>query len=112
MNESSNVSFRGEPIPEIVAKSDIKYADTDQVVNKLKAQKDITIDSVHFENHSLSAVKLTSGDIVPVETAIALAQNNLINGYSTGATMRGGRTLRSKPSPNNKIPGIYSLPRF
>lgn len=112
-----HVSFRGNPIPEVSPKNNFQVADSSQVIQKIKNMSDsdrrsVTIDSVHFDR-GLSDVKLSTGDIVPVETAIALAENNMLNGYSTGATMRGGRILRSKPDPkNNNVKGIYQLPRF
>lgn len=112
------VSFRGEPIPEVVPKSNFTESDSNEVINKITSMNDeqrrqVTIESAHFNDHRLADVKLSTGDIIPVETAIALAENNMLNGYSTGATMRGGRTLRSKPDPkNNEVRGIYQLPRF
>ena len=120
-NESSNehISFRGNPIPEIFPKDNFQVADSSQVIQKINnmsdsERKSVTIDSVHFDR-GLSDVKLSTGDIVPVETAIALAENNMLAGYSTGSTMRGGRILRSKPSTNRanqEAKGIYDLPRF
>lgn len=112
-----HVSFRGNPIPEVIPKNNFEIADSSQVIQKINNMSDndkrsVTIESVHFDR-GLSDVKLTTGDVVPVETAIALAENNMLAGYSTGATMRGGRILRSKPDPKNKdYKGIYSLPRF
>lgn len=112
-----NISFRGQPIPDVKPKANFKYADSQQVIDKIKGMspnelKNVTIDSVHFDDKGLDAVKLTTNDIVPVETAIALAKSNMLSGYSTGATMRGGRTLRAKPDPDNKILGVHELPTF
>lgn len=112
-----HVSFRGNPIPEVIPKSNFQVVDSSQIMNKINDMSDsdrrsLTIDSVHFDR-GLSDIKLSTGDIVSVETAIALAENNMLVGYSTGATVRGGRVLRSKPDPkNNNVKGIYSLPRF
>lgn len=112
------VSFRGEPIPDVLPKVQFKVSDSKEVISKISEMNDeqrskVTIESAHFDKYRLTNVKLTTGDIVPVETAIALAENNMLKGYSTGATMRGGRTLRSKPDPkNNDTKGIYQLPRF
>lgn len=114
----NKVSFRGQPIPEVIPKSNFEEADSRVVIDKIISmspdqRKSVTIESAHFDNYRLADVKLTTGDIVPVETAIALAESNMLNGYSTGATMRGGKTLRSKPDPNNSdVQGIYQLPRF
>lgn len=108
-------SFRGYQIPQITDQTGFQVSDSRQVIEKIKnmppeEQQEVTIEAVHFEGWRVSHVKLTTGDIVPVETAIALAKNNMLNGYTTGATMHGKRTLRSKPSTDGK--GIYELPRF
>lgn len=113
-----HVSFRGQPIPEVFPKANFKEADSKQVIDKIvsmsdQERKSVTIESTHFENNRLANVKLSTGDIIPVETAIGLAESHMLNGYTTGATMRGGRTLRSVPDPKNKgVQGIYELPRF
>lgn len=115
---TSEVSFRGQPIPEVVPKTNFQESDSKMVIDKITnmdpdQRKTVTIESAHFDKYRLADVKLTTGDIIPVETAIALAQNNMLSGYSTGATTHGGRTLRSKPDPkNNEVQGIYQLPRF
>lgn len=113
-----HVSFRGEPIPQIKKSTNFQVADSKSVIDKISKMNapqasNVTIDSVHFGKYNLEHVKLSTGDIVPVETAIALAENDMLKGYSTGATPRGGRTLRSKPDPrNSEVKGIYQLPRF
>lgn len=113
------VSFRGEPIPEVIKREDFKVADSQSVIDKIVSSnnRDVTIEAVNFSGGSyrLANVKLTTGDIVPIETAIALAQNNFLKGYTTGSTMRGGKTLRSVPSTdkkNTEATGLYDLPRF
>lgn len=115
----NNVSFRGEPIPDIVRKENFKVADSQSVINKIVSSNDrnVSIEAVNFSDgvFKIANVKLTTGDIVPIETAIALAQNKFLKGYTTGKTMRGGRTLRSKPSTdenNVDAKGLYDLPRF
>jgi hypothetical protein len=116
MNESQQEqSFRGYQIPQITDQTGFQVSDNRQVIEKIKnmppeERQKVTIEAVHFEGWRVSHVKLTTGDIVSVETAIALAKNNMLNDYTTGATMHGKRTLRSKPSADGK--GIYELPRF
>jgi|GEM_PF-5530923 len=115
---NTEVSFRGKPIPEVRPKSNFKVSDSNEVINKITSmndnqRKDVSIEAVHYGDRGISDVKLTTGDIVPIETAIALAQNYMLAGYSTGKTVRGGRVLRSKPDPKNvEYSGIHSLPRF
>lgn len=111
-------SFRGQDIPEIIKQTRYEIADSNMVIKKVQDLKsnnqEVTIDAAHFEN-GIKDVKLSTGDIVPVETAIALAGNNLLRGYTTGKTMRGGKVLRSVPSTdedNTESKSIYDLPRF
>jgi hypothetical protein len=118
-DQSKDSSFRGYEIPEVVKEKKFIVSDGDRVIKKIldmtkNDREAVTIDSVHFENGRVSEVKLTIGDIVTIETAIALAENNLLYGYSTGATMNKGKTLRSKPTykPDGKGKGLYELPRF
>lgn len=119
-NENREVSFRGKPIPEVTPKSNFQVADSKQVIDKISKmdrgqQKSVTIDAIHYGDRGISEVKLTTGDIVPIETAIALAENRMLNGYSTGATPYGGRTLRTKPDTSknrNEWNSIHSLPKF
>ena len=115
-----HVSFRGEPIPDVIPKMTIHPTNSKIIIDKILAmgmddRQKVTIEAAHFERSRLAYVKLSTGDIISLETAIALAENRLLHGYSTGATMRGGRTLRSKPSTdrvNQEARGIYQLPRF
>ena len=74
---------------------------------------ELKIDAVHYDNHKIAEVKLSTGDIIPVETAIALVDNYLIDGYSTGATFYGGKTLRAKPLTSNQArTRMRDLPKF
>lgn len=76
-------------------------------------RKGVSLEAVHYGDRGISEVKLTTGDIVPIETAIALAENHMLAGYSTGKTVRGGRVLRSKPDPKNMgYVSIHKLPEF
>lgn len=113
---NQEVSFRGNPIPEVQATPGFTVSDSKEVINKVTSMKsrDVTIEAIHYSNDlGISDVKLSTGDIVPIETAIALAGNNYLKGYSTGKTVRGGRTLRSKPDPkNSNVKGIHQLPKF
>ena len=112
------VSFHGKPIPEVIPKVNFEVADSQSVINKVTSMDDeqrrnVTIDSVHYTGRGITEVKLNTGDIVPIETAIALAENHMLAGYSTGKTVRGGRTLRSKPDPKNENwKSIHELPHF
>jgi hypothetical protein len=115
---SDDVSFLGNRIPEVIKHDKFKVADGNTVISKIlnmpeEQRSQVTIKSANFDNWTLKHVELSTGDIVPVEVAIALAKNHMLMGYSTGKTVRGGMTLRSKPDPkNSKYKGIYDLPRF
>ena len=117
-NKETSLSFRGIAIPEIISKPSYQLADSKQVIDKVskmtKEQKsELRIDAVHYDDHKLAEVKLSTGDIIPVETAIALVDNNLIDGYSTGATFYGGKTLRSKPLTSSEAKTrMRDLPKF
>ena len=114
----SEVSFHGREIPEVVKKEKFQVADSRQVIDKIvsmpKDQRDsVTLNGIHYTpNQGITEVKLSTGDVVPIETAIALAENYMLNGYSTGMTFKGGRTLRAKPDPEGSINSIHSLPQF
>lgn len=116
--ENQEVSFRGNPIPEIIPKSSYEISDSKQVIEKIRnmtreEQKSVTLEGIHYGNWGISEVKLSTGDIVPIETAIALAENHMLNGYTTGATFKGGKTLRSLPDQsNNHISRIHDLKQF
>lgn len=111
-------SFRGEPIPEIIPKTEFSVIDSKDIVNKisnmsLEEQKSLTLDGVHYDNRGISDVKLTNGDVISIETAIALAENHMLNGYTTGATFHGGRILRSLPDQSNShVSRIHDLKQF
>ena len=115
---SNEVSFRGNEIPEVSYKSNFEVSDSRRVIDKISSmssseRNEVTINAVNYGDHGIANVQLTTGDIVPIETAIALAENHMLSGYSTGKTVHGGRTLRSKPSINDRdYPSIHSLPTF
>lgn len=117
-NNSKELSFRGIAIPEIVAKPSYQLSDNKQVIDKVmkmtREQRDaLKIDAVHYDGYRVSEVKLSTGDIIPVETAIALVDNSLINGYSTGTTSYGGKTLRAKPATSKDAKTrMRDLPKF
>lgn len=116
--ENQEVSFRGNPIPEIIPKSSYEISDSKQVIEKIRnmtreEQKSVTLEGIHYGNWGISEVKLSTGDIVPIETAIALAENHMLNGYTTGATFKKGRTLRSLPDQSNShVSRLHDLPVF
>ena len=112
------VSFRGNPIPEINPKSNYQITDSDKIVSKIKGmsrdqQKSVTLEGVHYGDWGISEVKLSTGDVVTIETAIALAENHMLNGYTTGATFKGGKVLRSMPTQaDSTISRVHDLPTF
>ena len=115
MNEQT-VSFRGINIPEINFKPNYQVADSKQVLDKISKmdasqQKSITLSAVHYSDRDISDVKLSTGDIVPVETAIALADNSMLAGYVTGTTRYGAKTLKASPGKNSGT-RIRELPKF
>ena len=116
--DTNEVSFRGKPIPGVIQKSNFSISDSKEVIKKITSMEanqrnNVSIEAIHYGDWGISDVKLTTGDIVPIETAIALAGNHMLTGYSTGKTMRGGRVLRSKPSTDsNEYTSIHSLPQF
>lgn len=118
MGENKEISFRGIPVPEIAPKQNYQVADSKQVIDKISKMskdqlKNVTVSGIHYNNKNISDVKLSTGEIVPIETAIALAENQMLSGYSAGSTMHGGRFLRTKPSPDNDgNKSIHDLPQF
>ena len=113
---SKAMSFRGMPIPEINIKPNYQIADSKQVIDKISKmdsnqQKNITLSAVHYNDRDVSDVKLSTGDIVPVETAIALAENSMLAGYVTGTTRHGGKTLKASPGKDSGK-SIHTLPKF
>lgn len=114
----TGTSFRGKAIPEVVMKSDYQLADDKQVIDKItnmtkEQRNNLKIEAVHYEDHRVAEIKLSTGDVIPVETAIALTDNHLINGYTTGNTYYGGKTLRCKPSTSDEAKiRIRDLPKF
>lgn len=114
--EEKAVSFRGINIPEIEFKPNFQVVDSKQILDKIskmdeKQQKNITLSAVHYVDRDLAAVKLSTGDIVPVEIAIALAENSMLAGYVTGTTRHGGKTLKASPGKNSGT-RIRELPQF
>lgn len=118
IKNTKETSFRGKEIPEVNVKQDYQIADSKQVIDKIakmtkEQRNDLKIDSVHYADHRLSEVKLSTGDIIPVEIAIALTENSLLKGYTTGNTFYGGKTLRAKPSTSSEAKTrIRDLPQF
>ena len=112
------ISFRGEKVPTVISEEHIATKDSSQVISEFlgmtnNQRSNITVNAVHYENGALASLKLSNNDIISTETAIALARANLLNGFSTGKTMRGGLTLRSKPSTSDhERKGIHELPQF
>ena len=117
-NKNQETSFRGLAIPEVYKKEPYKVADSQTIINKIVAmspdeQKMLTLCGVHYEDKDITEVKLSTGDIIPVEAAIALAANDLLTGFRAGRNARGDRTLRA--SPNYYGTGknsIHNLPEF
>lgn len=116
--ENQQTSFRGNAIPEIKVDKGYKLSDDKQVIEKFTKMSEeqrnaVSIDAVHYADSAIAEVKLSTGDVIPVETAIALTDNHLISGYSTGNTYYGKKTLRSKPSTSKEAKTrIRDLPRF
>lgn len=115
---TKETSFRGMPIPEIAKKEDFKLADSQQVIDKILSlkpedQKNVTINAIHYDDKGITAVKLSTGDVVAIETAIALAENALLYGYRAGRNAKGDRTLRSMPNYDGEGKNsIHDLPQF
>ena len=116
--QTQETSFRGIPIPEIEKKHDYKVADSQKVIDKIMAmspeeQKTVTLESLHYEDKEITEVKLSTGDIIPVEAAIALAESKLLNGFRAGRNASGDRTLRATPNYAGKEKNsIHKLPVF
>ena len=117
-NQMQETSFRGMPIPEVVKKQDYQVADSNVVINKIvnmspEQQQGVTIAGIHYEGRGITDVKLSTGDIVPVEAAIALADNALLSGFRAGRNAKGDRTLRSMPKYRGQGKNsIHNLPKF
>lgn len=111
-------SFRGMPIPEITKKESYQIADSKKVIDKIVAmppeeQKNVTLSGIHYQDKEISAVKLSTGDIISIEAAIALAENALLNGFRAGRNARGDKTLRATPNYDGKEKNsIHKLPQF
>ena len=117
-NSTNEVSFRGMPIPQVNKKQDYQVANSQQVIDKIVAmnpaeQKNVTIQGIHYQDKDITAVKLSTGDIISVEAAIALADNALLAGFRAGRNARGDRTLRCLPNYGGEGKNsIHNLPKF
>ena len=111
-------SFRGMPIPEVMKKQDYQVADSQKVIDKIVAmspeeQKKVTLSGIHYQDKDITAVKLSTGDIISIEAAIALAENALLFGFRAGRNARGDKTLRAMPNYDGKGKNsIHNLPQF
>lgn len=116
--KTKETSFRGMAIPELQKKPEYQVSDYKKVLDKIMAmpheeQSKVTLESVHYQDKYISEVKLSTGDIVPVEAAIALAENKMLKGFRAGRNARGERTLRAAPNFNsNEKNSIHNLPEF
>ena len=117
-NKQQETSFRGMPIPEITKKQTYQVANSQQVIDRIAAmtpeeQKKVTLTGIHYEDKDISEVKLSTGEVVPVEAAIALADNALLYGFRAGRNARGDRTLRAMPNYDGEGKNsIHNLPQF
>lgn len=112
MSESRTESFMGNEIPQIdlngMMEESIKCTDPQAMADKIKnmapeERNQLTIDKIHYNNWGrISAVMLTSGDVISTETAIALADQNAISGYCAGSNRQHQRTLRSNPGDDER----------
>ena len=88
--QNQDTSFRGMPIPEVQPENNYQVADSKKVIDKIMSmspeeRKNVTLDSIHYQDKEISIVKLSTGDVVPVEAAIALAENKMLNGFRSQA---------------------------
>lgn len=105
-------SFMGKTIPDIdlngMMEESIKCVEPQEMADKIRNMSaeergNLTIDKIHYNNWgNISAVMLTSGDVISTETAIALADQNAIRGYCAGSNREHQRTLRSNPGDNER----------
>ena len=103
---------------QVQKKQPYQVVDSQTAINKVLAmspdeQKMLTLSGVHYEDKDITEVKLSTGDIISVEAAIALAGEDLLTGFRAGRNARGDRTLRA--SPNYYGTGknsIHNLPEF
>lgn len=116
--QNQDTSFRGMPIPEVQPENNYQVADSKKVIDKIMSmspeeRKNVTLDSIHYQDKEISIVKLSTGDVVPVEAAIALAENKMLNGFRAGRNAKGDRTLRATPNfRSNEKNSIHKLPVF
>ena len=117
-NAKQETSFRGQPIPEVYKKQPYVVADSQMIINKVismkpEDQKMLTLSGVHYEGKDITEVKLSTGDVISVEAAIALASEDLLTGFRAGRNARGDRTLRATPNYyGTGKNSIHNLPEF
>lgn len=114
-NNNKRVSFRGDEIPVIRTDPPVDIVDAQLITSKLNSmdvdeRNHLRVEAVRYDGEGVDLFKLNTGDVITVETAIALAEEDMLPGYTTGATVNRGRTLRSIPS--NEHGGIHDLPLF
>ena len=115
---TQETSFRGMPIPEVMKKQNYQVADSQKVIDKIVAmppeeQKKVTLESIHYQDKDITAVKLSTGDVISIEAAIALAENALLSGFRAGRNARGDKTLRAMPNYGGTGKNsIHNLPQF
>lgn len=107
-------SFRGQPIPQLIKRQTFEITEGESIMEIYSymtdvEKKDLTIDAIRFEDNLPAYCKLSTGEVVTIETAIALAEAGVFTGYTVGTTMNKGRTLKCRP---NKATSVYKLPRF
>lgn len=118
VQQNQETSFRGMPIPSVTKKQDYQLADSQRVIDKIMAmspeeQKKVTLLGIHYQDKDISAVKLSTGDVISIEAAIALAENALLSGFRAGRNARGDKTLRAMPNYDGKGKNsIHNLPQF
>ena len=105
-------SFMGKAIPDIdlngMMEESIKCVEPQAIADKIRNmpadERDrLTIDKIHYNTWgNISAVMLTSGDVISTETAIALADQNAIKGYCAGSNREHQRTLISNPGDEER----------
>lgn len=117
----SEVSFTGKVIPDIdlgrTEETSMSMTSPEDMTNKIlgmshEEKSDLTVDKVHYDRQGrLSAVMLNSGDVISTETAIALAEQNALKGWSTGTNRYHQRTLRTTSS-NPEDPYLHDYETF
>lgn len=119
--QDSEVSFTGKAIPDInldrTEETSLNLTSPEDMTNKIlgmshEEKSELTVDKVHYDRQGrLSAVMLNSGDVISTETAIALAEQNALKGWSTGSNRYHQRTLRTVSS-NPDDPYLHDYATF